>query len=136
MWDQKIIDKLFPSGQLPSTHDSTEVLLDSNYEQVRTQECKVARDMVYNQESITWTPDGKISREVMYNVYPFKAIDNTPALSVYGGKMVQNWLQLPRYFNADLYNQQIPYFNTIINNVSIVNNGEELEDAGFNYTGL
>ena len=52
----------------------------------------IARDMVYNQEAISWTPDGKISREVLYNVYPFQAIDQTPALSVYGGKMVQNWL--------------------------------------------
>ena len=138
MWDQKTINKLFPSGQLPSTHSPTETLLDSNYDCVRTQECKVARDMVYNQEAITWTPDGKISREILYNVYPFQAIDQTPALSVYGGKMVQNWLQLSKYCNAEPqpYNQRAPYFNTFIKNISTTNSREELEDAGFNYTGL
>lgn len=119
MWDKEKIDVMFPSGVLPQKTPASE-LLQSDYARVVTQISKNARNMVTNIERVEWYNDGTVARYPIYDVYPFPKIEDQHLLSVYGGKMLQNWLQLPTYQN-------------------ILNDNEEKGDSsyvGFNYTGL
>jgi hypothetical protein len=61
-------------------------------------------------------------------VYPFPKVNATPCLSVFGGKMVQNWLQLDSYKHIR---------EKLSNNCNCVEEKKEaMADAGFSYTGL
>lgn len=122
-WDRAIANEMFPSGYLPNTTESVEDLVYGKYDVVSTREYKSARNMVTEIVDTKWYPTGDVERIQLYDVYPFPFVDNTPLLSVYGGKMVQNWLQLDYYHNG----QQD--FNTC-------EKKETVNDVGFNYTGL
>ena len=118
MWTKQLISQMFPTNILPSTFESADVLLQSDPDTiVGTTQYKMARNMVIQQTQISWNAKGEKDVEVLYDVYPFPVVNKTPALNVYGGKMVQNWLQ----FNQDKFRST---------------QGKELIDAGFNYTGL
>lgn len=115
MWSPSLIEKMFPDNTLPFSPMSASDLEYSNLECVSTSESKMARNMMIEHRQITWHPTGEVDREIIYNVYPFPAVNGTPLLSAYGGKMVQNWLQ---------------FTGNSINEIKEINN------AGFNYTGL
>lgn len=115
MWSPSLIEKMFPDNTLPFSTMPAMDLEYSNFECVSTLENKMARNMMVENRSITWHPTGEVQREVLYNVYPFPAVNGVPLLSVYGGKMVQNWLQ----FTGNDINEM-----------------KEINNAGFNYTGL
>lgn len=120
-WDKKIVNTLFPSGYLPNDNIPVEELIYGDYDVVSTKEYKMARNMITDIIETTWYPDGTINRVQLYDTYAFPCVGETPLLSVYGGKMVQNWLQLSKYHTGqDLFNEK----------------KENSEDVGFNYTGL
>lgn len=122
MWSKEMIQEMFPNNRLPSDPNTTALsLLYSDYDAVAIQQHKMARNMVVHSEEIIWHNDGRKEEKVLYDVYPFLSVDNTPCLNVFGGKMVQNWLQLDEYRDI---REQSSEKKEIMNN------------AGFSYTGL
>lgn len=120
MWDKDLIKEMFPSGYLPN-FDRAENLAYSDYDVVMVRETKHARDMMIEDMEIVWHPNGVVERNTHYQVYPYPSVNGTPALSVYGGKMLQNWLQLKHYHDGTQEEQE---------------KKESMVNAGFNYTGL
>lgn len=118
-----MIEQMFPNNRLPSEPDKpASSLLYSNYDTVAIREYKMARNMVAREREVQWLSDGRMIDTILYDVYPFPSVNDTPCLSVYGGKMVQNWLQLDSYkaYREPNYSQEI----------------KENNNVGFNYTGL
>ena len=124
MWDKKMIEEMFPSGVLPMG-GSTEELLYGDFERVVSRELKMARNMSHQHIETIWNSDGDVIRNIIYDVYPFPAVDGVHVLGVYGGKMLQNWLQLPRYHN-----------NVFCPCATEAAEEEDTQNVGFNYTGL
>lgn len=83
----------------------------------------MARNMIWQVKEILWHDDGTIEENILYNVYPFPSInEEKPCLNVYGGKMVQNWLQLDKYHQPKEWDY--------------IEKRENTHNVGFNYTGL
>lgn len=116
MWQKHLIEKMFPDNVIPGSGMTASDLEYSNFDIVNTTEKKMARNMLGETMEITWFPDGTVSRVCTYDVYPFAPVNGRHVLSFYGGKMVQNWLQLEEYQG----DKEL----------------KEIENAGFNYTGL
>lgn len=125
MWDSQMIAAMFPNNRLPSEpwRQASDLLM-FDYENVSIREQKMARHMMVNETQITWHRDGYMQKNILYDVYPFPSVEGRPCLSVYGGKMVQNWLQLPEFHTR-------PWDDDSEEEIK-----ENCEDAGFNYTGL
>lgn len=122
MWSKEMIQEMFPNNRLPSDPNATALsLLYSDYDTVAIQQHKMARNMLVHSEEIVWHDDGRKEERVLYDVYPFLPVDYMPCLNVFGGKMVQNWLQLEEYRDI---REQSSEKKEIMNN------------AGFSYTGL
>lgn len=129
MWTKEMIQTMFPSNILPSEPGRTaDSLLYGIYDTVSIRENRMARNMVHQIREISWTDDGNKSEQILYDVYPFPDVNMTPCLSVYGGKMVQNWLQLDSYKHIrEKLNQNCKCEQE---------KKEEIANAGFSYTGL
>lgn len=148
MWTPQLVKEMFPTNCLPSDYtDATSLLYGQPYERVGTRELKMARNMMHTTEEISWYPDGSKIINVLYDVYPFPKVNGVPCLNVYGGKMVQNWLQLDTYAHIRNPKTMYSYFRPVTNNCECntydyncnCNNNEAQEgccNAGFNYTGL
>lgn len=126
MWNKEMIQQMFPNNILPSNpYQSADSLLYEQYDAVSIRENMMARGMVHQTKEITWLNDGSKREEIIYDVYPFPKVNATPCLSVYGGKMVQNWLQLESYR---------PIREKLIDHEK--EKKEACANAGFSYTGL
>lgn len=123
MWDKTILSTMFPNNRLPQEPwCPADSLIGSPYNTVGYQEHKMARNMIWQIKEILWHDDGSIEQNILYNVYPFPTVEDKPCLSVYGGKMVQNWLQLEKYHLPKEWD--------------IEEKKENNDNVGFNYTGL
>lgn len=118
MWPRQLIERMFPDNTVPFSNEPASDLEYSNLECIATRETAMARNMMIEDREIIWRPDGSVERNVLYNVYPFPSVNGQHALSVYGGKMVQNWLQFEGYRVREGIEKK------------------EINNAGFNYTGL
>ena len=125
MWTKEMLKEMFPSGQLPPQPElPATVLLNSDFDTVTINESRMARHMVHSLSEIKWTDDGKKTINIEYDVYPFPKVNTTPCLSVYGGKMVREWLQ-----SGD--NFIVPFCNCPTKKQEENNN-----NVRFNYTGI
>lgn len=106
---------MFPNGYVPGMDLSVDDLVNEGYAEVTVDFHKIARNMVIDTTSITWTASGDTRRQTIYSVWEqFPKTES--CLSCYGAKMLQDWRQREQYHNL----QEV----------------QVIKDAGFNYTGL
>lgn len=117
MWQKSLLDTMFPDGVIPGSQIRVEDFENASTEMIGTTEHKMARNMICEAYDIIWYPDGHVERKCTYDVYPFMPVNGVHVLSYFGGKMVQNWLQFTEGQRAE-------------------EKEKEIQDAGFNYTGL
>jgi len=115
MWTPEILSEMFPNGYVPGLGIDVDTLNDDNYESVKCQVSKLARNMLVKKTEITWYPNGDVTRALLYDLQ-FNNLPEETCLSVYGNKMVQDWYQRLQYKNLQ--------------------EAKVIHDAGFNYTGL
>lgn len=92
-WPQ--LDQLAPCGKIMLNGQlmPAGILIRNDYSALSTQVIKTARDMVTEEVEYTHTNDGRIQRNVIYDVY-FDSDNNLKhCLNVFGAKMLRDYLE-------------------------------------------